>query len=278
MERWKQANPKLKPEIVHGKQFIMFSNLPKDRATATIKQMETQYLHLRRLGLPPKEWVEKVSLYVFNSKNDFVEFVRTVEGRDLEPEELTSGKFAVAQPYLATVDPAGGKKEEAAPKRRGRARRTEEIEPAGSDRSLLGLLTEGLGSGVMAAAGTPPRWLKDGIGLYLASHVEPRSPYYHQLRQTALANFQQGWETKANQALGGGEQTTIGDVRAVGFALVECMMTFETFSRGFSRFLHGMLEGPAKLDDMLKDVYFGTREQFLTITGEWVAAKYGNFQ
>ena len=103
LERWKQANPKLTPEIVPGKQFIMFSNLPKDRATSTIKQMETQYLHLRRLGLPAKEWVEKVSLYVFSSKNDFIEFVRTVEGRDLEPDELISVRLAIAQPYLATV-------------------------------------------------------------------------------------------------------------------------------------------------------------------------------
>ena len=138
-------------------------------------------------------------------------------------------------------------------------------------------MTEGLGSGVVAAAGTPPRWLKDGIGLYLASHVEPRSPYYLQLRQAALASFQQGWDTKANQALGGAEQITTADLRAVGFALVECMMTTE-FSRQFPTFLHGMLEGPAKLDDMLTEVYNGTREQFLTITGEWVAARYGNFQ
>ncbi len=227
LERWRQANPKLKPEIVHGKQFIMFSNLPQDRATSTIKQMETQYLHLRRLGVPAKDWVEKVSLYVFSSKNDFVEFVRTVESRDLDLEELSTAKLSIPQPYLATVDPAGGKKEEPTSRRRGRGKRSEEIESTGAERSLLGLLTEGLGSGVMAASGTPPRWLKEGISLYLAYHVEPRSPYYHQLRQTALANFQQGWPTRANQALGGGEGIASADLRAVGFALVECMMTTE---------------------------------------------------
>ncbi len=277
LQRWKQANPKLTPEIVHGKQFIMFSNLPKDRATSTIKQLETQYLHLRRLGVPAKDWVEKVSLYVFSSKNDFVEFVRTVEGRELEPEEFSTVKLASAQPYLATLDPAGGKKEESTPKRRGRGKRSEAGGMGGSERSLLGLLAEGLGSGVVASEGTPPRWLKDGIGLYMASRVEPRSPYYHQLRQTALANFQQGWETKANQALGGGEQITSGDLRAVGFSLVECMMTTE-FSRNFPRFLRGMLKGPTNLDDMLKDVYHGGREEFLNITGEWVAARYGNLE
>ncbi len=39
-----------------------------------------------------------------------------------------------------------------------------------------------------------------------------------------------------------------------------------------------MLEGPAKLDDMLTGVYNGSREEFLNITGEWVATRYGNLQ
>ncbi len=34
LERWKQANPKLKPEIVPSEHFVMFSNLPRDRAKA----------------------------------------------------------------------------------------------------------------------------------------------------------------------------------------------------------------------------------------------------
>src|SRR5262249_19699101 len=155
------------PDVVPGKQFIMFSKLPRDRATSTLKQMENQYLLLRRLDLPAKEWVEKVSLYVFSDKKHLVEFVRTLEGgRDLDPEELTSVKLAIPQPYIATVDPAGGKKEESTPKRRGRSKRSEGGEMGGSERSLLGLLTEGLGSGVVAAGatGSPPRWLKDGIG------------------------------------------------------------------------------------------------------------------
>jgi hypothetical protein len=274
LQRWKQANPKLTPDIVPGRQFVMFSNLPKDRATSTIKQMETQYLHLRRLGLPAKEWVEKVSLYVFGSKKDFIEFVRTVEGRDLDPEESSSVKLAVPQPYLATYDPSGGKKDEPTPKRRGRGKRSE---TGGAERSVLGLLTEGLASGVVAAGGTPPRWLKDGIGLYMASRVEPRSPYYQQLRQTAVANFQQGWETKANQALGG-EQIANSDLRAVGFALVEFMLTSEDFNRAFPKFLQGMLKGQGRLDEMLLNLYQGNREQFLSLTGEWVATRYGNLQ
>ncbi len=276
-ERWKQANPKLTPEIVAGKQFIMFSNLPKDRAASTIKSMETQYLQLKRsFGIPATEWVEKVSLYVFNSRNDFIEFVRTVEARDVDPEEQTSTKLAIPQPYIAAIDPAGGKKEEAASKRKAKGKRSEE--GGGADRSLLGLLTESMGSGVVTAtSGSSPRWLREGIGLYMASVVNRGSPYYQQLRHTAVANFQQGWETKAGETLGAVDQITYADRRAVSFALVECMMRSD-FSQGFPAFFHGMLEGQGKLDEMLKNVYNGSRQEFLTFTGEWIGAHYGNLQ
>jgi hypothetical protein len=39
-----------------------------------------------------------------------------------------------------------------------------------------------------------------------------------------------------------------------------------------------MLEGPEKLDEMLQRVYGGTREEFLNLTGEWVATHYGRVQ
>ena len=65
------------------------------------------------------------------------------------------------------------------------------------------MLTEALGTDVVASSGNAPRWLALGIGSYLAAQVEPRSPYYRQLRQTAFANFGQGWRTRASEALGG---------------------------------------------------------------------------
>ena len=92
-ERWKQANPKLKPEVVSGEHFVMFSNLPNDRATTTIKAMETQYGHLKRMiGSPATDWVEKVSLYVFSNRNDFIEFVRSVESREVDVDARRLGE------------------------------------------------------------------------------------------------------------------------------------------------------------------------------------------
>ena len=114
-ERWKQANPKLKPELVSDEHFVMFSNLPSDRATSTIKAMEAQYGHLKRLiGSPATDWVEKVSLYVFSNRKDFIEFVRSVESREVDVDVHSSAKLTTPQPYLAVVDPAGGKKEQPA--------------------------------------------------------------------------------------------------------------------------------------------------------------------
>ena len=118
----------------------MFSKLPNDRATSTIKVMETQYGHLKRLlGSPSTDWVEKVSLYVFSNRNDFIEFVRSVESREVDVDAFASAKMMIPQPYLAVVDPGGGKREEpAAGKRRSRSRRSAETEvEVGCRRTVL---------------------------------------------------------------------------------------------------------------------------------------------
>jgi len=278
--RWRQANPKLKPEITRSEHFVMFGTGPSDRAASTLKVMEAQYGHLKRLlGSPSMDWVEKVSLYVFPSRKDFIEFVRTVESREAETDVLSTARFAVPQPYLAIVDPAGGKKDEpGASKRKGRSRRGEDgdAENSGSDRNLAGVLAEALGSATVAGSGNPPRWLALGIGSYLSAQLEPRSHYYRQLRQTAFANFDQGWKTKANEALGGAEQITADGLHAIGFALVEAMMS--GMREGFPIFVRGMLQGGEKLDEVLEKVYGGNRDEFLDGTGDWVAEHYGRLQ
>ena len=48
-DRWKQTNPKLTPEILSGEHFVLFSNLPKDRAANVIKVAESQHIQLKRL-------------------------------------------------------------------------------------------------------------------------------------------------------------------------------------------------------------------------------------
>ena len=74
-----------------------------------VKAMEAEYTHLKRLlGSPATDWVEKVSLYVFNERKDFVEFVRTVESREVEAGIVTTGNLGVPQPYLAVAGSSEG--------------------------------------------------------------------------------------------------------------------------------------------------------------------------
>ncbi len=139
--RWKQANPKLKPDVVPGEHFLMFSNLAADRAKSTIKTMETQYGHLKRLlGSPTTDWPEKLSLYVFSEPNRCRICPNGGGPRSRQPM-LTRhiARSNVPQPYLAVFDPAGGKKDDpAAGKRRARSKRggDAEAESGGADRSL----------------------------------------------------------------------------------------------------------------------------------------------
>jgi hypothetical protein len=223
------------------------------------------------------DWVEKLSLYVFNSRNDFIEFVRAGEGHDVEPDVHFSIKLGIPEPYLAVVDPSGGKKEEPAARRRARGKRGEEKDSNAIGRTLLGLMTEALGSGAIASAGNTPRWLQQGVGSYLASRVEPSSPYFQHLRQTAQANYQQGWLSKANEVLGDSGQMGTEDVHAISFALVEAMWT-SNLRQGFPAFVHGMFGGTAKLDDVLERVYSAKRDEFIEDTGEWVAEHYGQLR
>ena len=280
-DRWKKANPKLKPELTPGEHFLLFSNLPKDRATNTVKVMEAEYIQLKRiLGAPATDWVEKVSLYVFNDRKDFVEFIRTVETPEADTSIASSGKLAVPQPYIAVADPQGGKKDEpAAPRRRPRTRKGEEKGTAGSggERTLVGLLTESLGEAIVTAQGKSPRWLAYGLGSVLASQVEPRGPYTLKLREIAHDKYNQGWPTRATEVLGESDQAGNDELRGVGFAIVDALMTPEL--RGsFPAFARGMSKGKEKLDDVLKDVYQWTREDFLNRTGDWVAERYGRDQ
>jgi hypothetical protein len=283
-QRFKQANSSLKPEVVRSDHFMMFSNLPKDRATNILKGLEVQYGHLKRIvGAAGMDWPEKVGIYAFSNRKDFIEFVRTVEGRaEVDAEVSTSARLSVAQPYVAVVDPQGGKKDEpgtaGATKRKTRTRRSDETPSGGSaDRTLQGLLTESVASGAVASAGKAPRWLAMGIGNYLAAQVEPRSPYFHQLRQTAFANYQQGWPTKANEVLGDSDQLTPDGRHSLSLALVEFMLSSE-MKQGFPAFVNGMLGGVEKLDDTLRSVYRGSRDELIMYSGEWVAQRYGHLQ
>jgi Planctomycete cytochrome C len=277
-DRWKKTNPKLAPELTPSGHFLLFSNLPKDRAANTVKMMEAQYTQLKRiLGDQATDWVEKVSLYVFNDRKDFVEFIRSVESREVDASITTTGNLSVPQPYVAVADPQGGRNDDpAAAKRKSRTRKGDEKE-TGGERSLAGLLTESLGEAAVTALGKSPRWLAYGLGAVLAAQVEPRAPYVARYREIAREKYRQGWLTRATEVLGEGEQASNQDLHGVGFAIVDALLSPD-LRASFPAFVQGMSKGKEKLDDVLRDVYQANREEFLNRTGDWVAQRYGRDQ
>jgi mono/diheme cytochrome c family protein len=274
LERWKKANPKVKPEVTPGSQFLLFGNLPKDRASAAIKAVEGQLALVRSLvGPAALDWGEKGSLYVFNDAASFNEFVRAVETREVEPGDVATARFNVPEPYVAVIDPLKGRDEPpgSSSKRAGRARKGDDASAGGTERSLSGLLTEQFVVGVMNRAGKPPRWLALGLGAQLASRVEPRAVYYQKLRRQAFDLFNQGWPSKANDALGG--ETKTEDVRAVGSALIGWVNSVD--GSALPALAQGLLAGGEKLDEVLGSVLNLNRNQLLEASGVYVMQTYG---
>ncbi|MEO6810767.1 MAG: c-type cytochrome domain-containing protein, partial [Isosphaeraceae bacterium] len=238
LDRWKKASSKASPEMTSGKNFLVFGNLPPARAEALLKALDGQLANIRGLlgqaAAPALNGTEKISLYVFNEPNAYVEFVRALESRELEPGDEAHGRLDVQTPYLAAVDPLNGADEPEAPKRS----KKRDNEPAAT-RSLAGLLTEQLASAAVASSGKPPRWLSLGVGAYLGSLVEPRAPHLKQLREEALDRFRLN---KVTESLGG--EGDSAQLKAVGFSL--CEWLGNAYRPAFGGFVRGMLAGQGK--------------------------------
>ncbi len=277
LERWKKANPAVKPEVAPGDHFVVFSDVPKDRAAALLKAMEPQYANFQRLlGAAAPKWAEKVSLYVFNDRKDYVEFVRTVEQREVDSEEAGHGNFGVPEPYVAVADPRDSLDKKATSARRKRPRRgAREADDQATPRGLIGLLTQNMAESAVRAEGKSPRWLAVGVGTFLASLTEPRADYYRGLRRTALEKWRQDWPGNANQTMGDGDGVSAQEFHAISFAMVECLNSAR-FRPLFPALVKGMAEqGGTKLDDVIQNVYGANREVFYETTGEWLSAAYG---
>jgi hypothetical protein len=271
LEDWNRAS-KDKPEIAMSKNFVLFSTLPKARVDATLKTMEAQIAKLKGLlGPLGFDTLMKTTLYVFTDRKGFVEFARSVENREVEEEDEASANFDRIAPYVAVADPLHGREEAAAaPKRRGRAKKDDDGSEA--SRTLPGVLTEQLVSGVVARGGKAPKWLALGLGAYAASSLERGGPYIASLRRTAYGLCEQGWSSKAQEAFGGEAKTE--DQRAVGFAVMDWLGG--SYAAGLPRFVRALRDGGReKLDDAITSAFGASREQLLTGSSEYVMSAYG---
>ncbi len=285
LDRLRKADPKAAPEMTKSAHFMLFAEMPKERATNLLKTMESEFTLVNRLlgngRNPALNFPEKISLYVFKERRGFTEFVRTVENQEVDESEMARAKLNVAEsPYLISFDPLNGGPEAAEPKSTGKGSskkaRTKKAATeeafTGPERSVAGLLTEQLAAGALANGGKAPRWLTSGVGALIASKIEPRSPYYKRIRAEAADIASQGWVSKAQEALG--NQTKPESVRAVGFAVGDFLLSND--ASAFSMFVQKMQEGEAKLDEAIQQCLNGTRESFLNVTGEFVASRYGS--
>ena len=110
LERLKKADPNAKPEMTASAHFLLFAEMPKERATNLLKTMEAQYGRIGRLlagtkGLPGPE---KIGLYVFKERKGYTEFVRTVENQEVEAGDEARSKLNVESPYVLAIDPLAG--------------------------------------------------------------------------------------------------------------------------------------------------------------------------
>ena len=279
-DRWKKAT-KVEPEITttKGGHFLLVSTLPKERATKLLTTMEAQYKTANNLLSTPKAQAlnptEKLSLYVFKDTVSFVEFVRTNENQEVESGEQARAKLGVESPYIVAVDPAMGGEEAAmgpAPKKGARPKKKAEESAGGPERTLAGILTEQLVAAAANKAGKPPRWVSMGLGAFMASQLEPGSPYYKNLRKETAENLRIGWQVKANEALGGEAKSET--VRAIGFSLFEWMAA-NASGPALANFVKTMLEGQGKLDDATGNCLNLNRQEFLDSSSLWLSEKYG---
>lgn len=280
LERWKKGSPKETPQVVPGKNFMAFGLLPKDRMNSLLRVADAQYPQILSLIAPEesRQGVQKIGIYVFNEKSQFVEFIRSVESRELSQGDQGSADLEGSEPYVAVLDPFGGREEPASTsKRSSRSKRRRRDDSAEVDRSLGGLVTDTLTTAIAKREGEKcPAWLSLGLGSYFGSRLDPRSPHTQQLRRAAFQQFELGWNTKATEALGGeGKPETI---RAIGFGIIEALATEPSTRPALPEFVRSVLKQGGKLDDAIKNSFGTDRENFLEGTAGFVGTHYGRLR
>ena len=167
------------------------------------------------------------------------------------------------------VDPAAGGEEAApAPAAKGARRKKKAEESSGGpERTLAGLLTEQLVAAAANQAGKPPRWVSLGLGAFMASQLEPGSPYYRQAprrdrreRPDRLAAQGQRGPRRRGQGRDHPRRRLLA-LRVDGRQLAR--------RPTLANFVHVMLEGQGKLDDAIGNCLNLNREEFLDNSGLW---------
>jgi mono/diheme cytochrome c family protein len=276
LERWKKASATTTPEKTSSPHFLLFGQLPKERAEAILKQLEGQYLALRGLlgqpGAMALNGPEKLSLYVFNDRTQYVEFVRGLENRDIEMGIEAHANFGVESPYIAAADPLGG------------ARR-----PVAGPEALDQVVPEEAGRGVRGARTLPgrPAGRADGHrgaepGGQAPALAEPGLRGLPRLAAGApqpllppppQRHLRPGGRRVDDQVRRGPRRRHRGG-EGPCHRLQHDRMARLGLPAPVPRLHPRDARGPEKLDDQLGKVFNASRQEFLGVWGNWIATHY----
>lgn len=288
-ELFKKGNSPDNPNTAQSAHFVMIGALPEDRMKRALDEAERRLpvmlnIFAKRNAPPIVDPKGHVAVVVFNTPNEFAEFVQSQENRQIRvDEEQGVARIEGRVPYVALLDPLGGNPESLDDARKKRApargKKAAELEnplgTPGAGRSLPGLLVEHLASGIAARAGLKNQSLILGFGAYFASLVEPDSPHVLALRATAARQYRVGWEVKANELIA--DQGEPLEIRAIGFTFVEWLMNNPQTRNRVPLYLQTLAEKPrGEFDEVTKQVYgVNDRNQMVALWGQYVWSRYG---
>ena len=113
-----------------------------------------------------------------------------------------------------------------------------------------------------------------GLGALASSHVEPGSPYYRKIRLSAVDACNQGWASKAQDALADPPQEKTEVVRAIGFSILDSVVN--SYDRKvLPAFIAEMNAGGNKLDDAIGKIMNLSRQDVLAGSAGYVMSHYG---
>ncbi|MFO0958300.1 MAG: c-type cytochrome domain-containing protein [Isosphaeraceae bacterium] len=280
-ERLKKASSSATFDKHSSPHFVLLANIPRDRADALLKRLEPQVASVKAvLGPDSTKAVEgpiKIGIYVFNEVNPYVEFIRAVENREVEPGTVAHARLDVEAPYVVAVDPLAGREDpnlskKSAPAKAAKGKKGQSEEGFGPERTLDGLVAEKLAENATRVSGKAPSWLVAGVGSYVGSQMDPRSRQFTNLRSLALRQGQQGWVDKVKDAFRG--EADAETQRALGFAFVEWLASTQPVQlAGFVQAVEAPAENQ-KLEDIIKQGWNMEPDQLYEIWGAWVSGAY----
>lgn len=230
-ELWKKASPQESPQLVETENLRLLGNVPAERLQKYADESEAALKQIGSVFKPSGWWRGKLTLFVFNDRFSYAEFVQTNEMRELLPEITSHARIRDPDDAYVCLQDLGDDATEQTP---------------GLSGTVLSQLTEAY---LQKSTVKLPEWVVRGTGLALAARSDVKNDYYRKLAASAGSRL----STLAQPAdlLKDGTFSP-ADLGPVGYSVVAYML--KQGEPQYVQFL-GQLQGGKSLDDALKGVY-----------------------